>query len=100
MHIVLNRAIFIYNIAFVRSKISLGYFLALKPTILQLISFETFIWPIYVSLLLGESYFVTLVERHKLHVLINMEQHLLLMLHTLQDMHALDGALCNIVCLI
>ena len=43
--------------------------------------------------LLNQSYFVTPVEQHKLHVLINMEQHLLLMLHALQDMHALDGAL-------
>ena len=28
-----------------------------------------------------------------MHMLINMEQHLLLMLHALQDIHALDGAL-------
>ena len=44
-------------------------------------------------ILLQQSYFVTPVEQHKLHVLINMEQHLLLMLHALQDMRALDGAL-------
>ena len=44
-------------------------------------------------ILLHRSYFVTPVEQHKLHELINMEQHLLLMLHALQDMHALDGAL-------
>ena len=44
-------------------------------------------------ILLHQSYIVTPVEQHKTHMLINMEQHLLLMLHALQDIHALDGAL-------
>ena len=44
-------------------------------------------------ILLQQSYFVTPVEQHKVHVLINMEQYMLLMMHALQDMHDLDGAL-------
>ena len=44
-------------------------------------------------ILLHQSYIVTPVEQHKMHMLINMEQHLLLMLHAWQDIHALDGAL-------
>ena len=46
-----------------------------------------------VSLSCSIGHFATQVEQHKMHMLINMEQPLLLMLRAMQDMHALDGAL-------
>ena len=43
--------------------------------------------------LLHQGYFENPGEQHKLHMLINMEQLLLLMLHALEDMQGLGGAL-------
>ena len=39
-------------------------------------------------ILLHRSYFVAPAEQHKLHVLLQMEQHLLFMPHALHDIHA------------
>ena len=44
-------------------------------------------------ILLHQSYFVNPGEQQKLHTLKNMEKLLLLMLHALEDMQGLGGAL-------